>query len=151
MEGNEIWSKRGYSGERVTRGLIANTDGETVQQQKMNNRQVYEQMGSTQLPKMYSGGDRQCRWPRIGQEIAVVNGPIIAQKRATQSEATFFKNIATQLFSRSYNNSSSGVNLTPYSGVILTPKTEFKELFSGLKMTPDIESKITPKKELSRT
>ena len=45
----------------MTRGLIANTDGETVQQQKMNNRQVYEQMGSTQLPKMYSGGDRQCR------------------------------------------------------------------------------------------
>ena len=61
MEGNEIWSKRGYSGERVTRGLIANTDGATVQQQKMNSRQVYEQMGSTQLPKMYSGGDRQCR------------------------------------------------------------------------------------------
>ena len=95
MEGNEF-GQRVTTRERVTRGLIANTDGETVHQQKMNNRPVYEQMGSTQLPKMSSGGDRQCRRPLIGQEIAVVDGPIIAQKRATQSEATFPKNIATQ-------------------------------------------------------
>ena len=45
---------------------------------------------------------------------------------------------------RSYNNSSSGVNLTPYSGVIfrgviLTPKRSLKNSFSGIKMTPDIE------------
>lgn len=82
MEGNEF-GQRVTTRERVTRGLIANTDGETVQQQKMNNRQVYEQMGSTQLPKMSSGGDRQCRRPLIGQEITVVDGPIIAQTGAT--------------------------------------------------------------------
>ena len=34
--------------------------------------------------------------------------------------------VSTQQFSRSYNDSSSGVNLTPYSGVIF-------------KMTPGIE------------
>ena len=39
----------------------------------MNNRPVYEQMGSTQLPKVYSGGDRHCRRPLIGQEIPVVD------------------------------------------------------------------------------
>ena len=50
------------------------------------------------------------------------------------------------------NNSSSGVNLTPYRGVIfwggpgggggrviLTPKWSLKNFFSGVKMTPDIE------------
>ena len=42
------------------------------------------------------------------------------------------------------NNSSSGVNLTPYSGVIfwgviLTPKGSLKNSFSGVKVTPDIE------------
>ena len=51
---------------------------------------------------------------------------------------------ATQKFSRSYNNSSSGANSTPYSGVIfwgviLTPKRSLKNSFSGVKMTPDIE------------
>ena len=44
----------------------------------------------------------------------------------------------------SYNNSSSGVNLTLYSGVIfwgviLTPKRSLKNSFSGVKVTPDIE------------
>ena len=39
-------------------------------------------------------------------------------------------NVATQQFSRSYNNSSIGANLSPYSGVfwggvILTPKRSF--------------------------
>ena len=92
MEDNEF-GQRVTTRERVARGLIANTDAETVHQQKMNNRPVYEQMGSTQLPKMYSEGDRQCRRPLIGQEIAVVDGPLIAQKRETQSEATFPKNI----------------------------------------------------------
>ena len=52
--------------------------------------------------------------------------------------------VATQEFSRSYNNSSSGVNLTPYSGVIFggsyfNSKKEFKELFFSSKNTPDIE------------
>ena len=47
-------------------------------------------------------------------------------------------------FSRSYNNFSSGANLTPYSGVIfggviLTPKRSLKNSFSGVKVTPDIE------------
>ena len=42
------------------------------------------------------------------------------------------------------NNSSSGVNLTPYSdviyfGVILTPKRSLKNSFSGVKTTPDLE------------
>ena len=51
---------------------------------------------------------------------------------------------STQQFSRSYNNSSSGANLTPYSGVIfwgviLTPKRSLKNSFSGVKVTPDIE------------
>ena len=45
---------------------------------------------------------------------------------------------------RSYNNSSSGPKLTPYSGVIflgviLTPKRSLKNSFSGVKVTPDIE------------
>ena len=42
--------------------------------------------------------------------------------------------VSTQQFSRSYNDSSSGVNLTPYSGVIfrgvvLTPKRSLKNPF----------------------
>ena len=45
---------------------------------------------------------------------------------------------------QSYINSSSGVNLTPYSGVvfwgvILTPKRSLKNSFSEVKITPDIE------------
>jgi len=45
----------------------------------------------------------------------------------------------------SCNNCSSGVNLTPYSGVIfiwgviLTPKRSLKKSFAGVKMTPDID------------
>ena len=44
----------------------------------------------------------------------------------------------------SYNNSSSGAHLTPYSrvifrGVTLTPKRSLKNSFSGVKVTPDIE------------
>ena len=50
--------------------------------------------------------------------------------------------IYTVIF-KSFNNSSSGVNLNPYSvfffGVILTPKRSLKNSFSGVKMTPDIE------------
>ena len=50
----------------------------------------------------------------------------------------------TQQFSRSYNNSSSEVNFTPYSGVILggvtlTPERSLRNSFSGVKITPDIE------------
>jgi len=45
----------------------------------------------------------------------------------------------TQKFSRSYNNSSSGANLTPYSGVILSPKRSLNNSFSGVKVTPEIE------------
>ena len=51
----------------------------------------------------------------------------------------------TVIFKELYNNdSSSGVNLTPYSGVIfwgviLTPKRSLKNSFSGVKVTPDIE------------
>ena len=52
--------------EEVTRRLIANREGETVHQQKTNNRPVYEKMLLTQLPKMYSRGDRQCRRLLIG-------------------------------------------------------------------------------------
>ena len=49
-----------------------------------------------------------------------------------------------QYLLRSHNNSSSGYNLTPYSGVILggvilTPKRSLKNSFSGAKVTPDIE------------
>ena len=45
---------------------------------------------------------------------------------------------------RSYNNSSTEANLTPYSGVILggvilTPKRSLKNSFSGVKVIPDIE------------
>ena len=45
---------------------------------------------------------------------------------------------------KSYNNSSSGVNLTSYSeaifgGVMLTPKRSLKNSFSGVKTTPNIE------------
>ena len=55
-----------------------------------------------------------------------------------------FESTSTLLFSGSYNNSSSGANLTPYSGVIfrgvtLTPKRSLKNSFSGVKVTPDIE------------
>ena len=61
----------------------------------------------------------------------------------------------TQLFTRSYNNSSSGVNLTPYSGVIFgggggsyfNSKKEFTELFFKSKNDPRYGGvKITPKK-----
>ena len=52
--------------EEVTRRLIANREGETVHQQKTNNRPFYEKMLLTQLPKMYSRGDRQCRRLLIG-------------------------------------------------------------------------------------
>ena len=50
----------------------------------------------------------------------------------------------TQQFSRSCNNSSSGANVTPYSGVIfggviLTPKRSLKNTFSKVEVTPDIE------------
>ena len=53
-----------------------------------------------------------------------------------------------------YNNSFSRVNLTPYSeviclGVILTPKRSLRNSFSGVKIAPDLELKITQKKELS--
>ena len=63
-------------------------------------------------------------------------------------------------FSRSYNNSSSRANLTPYSegifwGVILTPKRSLKSSFSGVKNDPKfgvkLGVKVTPKKELSCT
>ena len=37
------------------------------------------------------------------------------------------------------NNSSSGANLTPYGGVILTPERSLNNSFSGVKVTPDIE------------
>ena len=46
---------------------------------------------------------------------------------------------STQYFSRSYNNFSSGANLTPYSGIIifwgaiLTPKRSLNNSFSGVK------------------
>ena len=54
------------------------------------------------------------------------------------------KTSSTQQFSRSYTNSSSGANLTPYTGVIfggviLTPKRSLKNSFSGVKVTPDNE------------
>ena len=47
----------------------------------------------------------------------------------------------TQSFLRSYNNSSSGVNLSPYSGVIFggsyfNSKKEFEELFVRCKNHP---------------
>ena len=53
------------------------------------------------------------------------------QKSSLQNQKSTF---TAQLFSRSYNTSSSGVNLTPYSGVIFwgsyfNSKMEFKELF----------------------
>ena len=55
---------------------------------------------------------------------------------------------SAQSFSRSYNHSSSGVNLTPYSGiiffgVILTPKRSLKNSFPGVKITPDLELILT--------
>ena len=50
--------------------------------------------------------------------------------------------IYTVIF-KSFNNSSSGVNLNPYSvfffGVILTPKRSLKNSFSGVKSTLDLE------------
>ena len=58
------------------------------------------------------------------------------------------------------NNSSGGVNLTPYSGVIffeviLTPKRKFKELFFRSKNNPrfrvnieELKYLVTPKKGL---
>ena len=50
----------------------------------------------------------------------------------------------TVIFKELYNNSSSGANLTPYSGVIFwgvifTPKKSLKNSFPGVKVTPDIE------------
>ena len=54
--------------------------------------------------------------------------------------------LQSQQFSRSYNNSSSGANLTPYSGVILTPKRTLKNSFSGVKVTPDMEELKKPQK-----
>ena len=55
----------------------------------------------------------------------------------------------TQPFSRSYNSSSIGANLTPYNGVIfwgviLTPKRSLKNSFSGAKVTK--KPKPKPKK-----
>ena len=55
-----------------------------------------------------------------------------------------FKLSCHTVISRSYNNSSSEANLTPYSevifgGVILTPKRTLKNSFSGVKVTPDID------------
>ena len=50
--------------------------------------------------------------------------------------------IYTVIF-KSFNNSSSGVDLNPYSvfffGVILTPKRSLKNSFSGVKSTLDLE------------
>ena len=48
------------------------------------------------------------------------------------------------VISGGYNNSSSGVNLTPYSevilgGVSLTPKRSLKNSLSGANITPGIE------------
>ena len=53
-------------------------------------------------------------------------------------------NVYTVIFNFQSFNSSSGVNLTPNSGVIfwgviLTPKRSLKNSFSGVKVTPDIE------------
>ena len=50
----------------------------------------------------------------------------------------------TVIFKKLKINPSSGVNLTPYGGVIfwgviLTPKRSLKNSFSGVKMTPDIQ------------
>ena len=55
---------------------------------------------------------------------------------------------SAQSFSRSYNNSSSGVNLTPYSGIIFfwsyfNSKKEYKELFFWRKISPDLELILT--------
>ena len=61
------------------------------------------------------------------------------------------------VISGGYNNSSSGVNLTPYSEVIFggsyfNSKKEFKELSFWSKYHPAYWGvKITPKKELSCT
>ena len=62
----------------------------------------------------------------------------------------------TQQFLRSYNNSSSGFNLTPYSGVIfwgviLTPKRRLKNSSSGgvilyLNFYSTFRVKVTPKR-----
>ena len=65
MEDDEF-GQRLTAKERVTRSLIANREGETVHQQNTNNRPAYEKMLLTQLPKMYSRGDRQCRLLLIG-------------------------------------------------------------------------------------
>ena len=56
-----------------------------------------------------------------------------------------------QQFSRSYNDSSRGANLTLYSGVIFwgsyfNSKKEFKELFFRSKNDPDIEELKQPPK-----
>ena len=64
--GNDEFGERVTAKERVTRRLIANREGKTAHQQKMKNRPAYEKMPLTQLPKMYSGGDRQCRRLLIG-------------------------------------------------------------------------------------
>ena len=67
-----IWSKSDYSGESNQRVNSQYGRG-NCRPAKMNNRPVYEQIGSTQLPKMYSGVDHHCRRPLIGQEIPVVD------------------------------------------------------------------------------
>lgn len=50
MEDDEF-GQRVTAKERVTRRLIADSEGETVHQQKINNRPAYEKMLLTQLPK----------------------------------------------------------------------------------------------------
>ena len=57
---------------------------------------------------------------------------------------TRFPAFCTVIFKEFSNNSSGGVNLTPYSGVIvlgviLTPKRSLRTSFSGVKITQDLE------------
>ena len=59
------------------------------------------------------------------------------------------------MISRSYNNSSSGLNLTPLQWSYFHSKKEFKELFFRINNDPKfgvkLGVKVTPKGGLSRT
>ena len=84
-----------------------------------------------------------------------MKGKVIITFLLNRLQMILFEMWVTQYFIRLNDiiGSFSGVNLTPYSGVVfLAPKRGIKNSFSGIKNHPrQWGVKITPKKELSCT
>ena len=94
--------------------------------------------------------------PRSRRDLVEISCDNTNLANLAEISVKFLHGSDTQQFLRSYNNSSSGFNLTPYSGVIfwgviLTPKTSLKNSSSGgvilyLNFYSTFRVKVTPKR-----